>query len=156
MRSRGHRAAWAAYPGSTVKSSSHAPSATSLPRAPRDDVDARSIRYLVTMGIRVACFVLMVVITPYGWYTWVFGAAAIFLPYIAVVFANVGEEGRRNRREDPEGALPAAPSTPAASVAPEPRIIRIEETRPGSSDNRPGSSDDRPGAEADGTRDGAA
>lgn len=120
-----------------MKSSSHAPSATSLPRAPRDDVDARSVRYLVTMGIRIACFVLMVVITPYGWYTWVFGAAAIFLPYIAVVSANVGHEGRRNRREDPEAALPAAPSV---SAAPEPRVIRIDETRHG----------------ADGTRDGAA
>ena len=40
------------------------------------------------MGIRIACFILMVVITPYGWYTWVFGAAAIVLPYIAVVMAN--------------------------------------------------------------------
>jgi hypothetical protein len=114
-----------------VKSSSHAPSATSLPRAPRDDVDARSIRYLVTMGIRVVCFVLMVVITPYGWYTWVFGAAAIFLPYIAVVSANVGQEGRRNRREDPEAALPAAPSAPPT---PESRVIRIEETHPGTRD----------------------
>jgi hypothetical protein len=116
-----------------VKSSSHAPSATSLPRAPRDDADARSMRYLVTMGIRIACFILMVVITPYGWYTWVFGAAAIFLPYIAVVTANVGQEGRRNRREDPEQALPAAPSTPAAPTSPEVRVIRIEESRPGSS-----------------------
>ncbi len=121
-----------------MKSSSHAPSATSLPRAPRDDVDARSIRYLVTMGIRVACFVLMVVITPYGWYTWVFGAAAIFLPYIAVVSANVGQEGRRNRREDPEAALPAAPSAPSASAAPEVRVIRIDETRPGTDGPRDG------------------
>jgi hypothetical protein len=85
------------------------------------------------MGIRIACFILMVVITPYGWYTWVFGAAAIFLPYIAVVTANVGQEGRRNRREDPEQALPAAPSTPAAPTSPEVRVIRIEESRPGSS-----------------------
>ena len=123
-----------------MKSSSHAPSATSLPRAPRDDVDARSIRYLVTMGIRVACFILMVVITPYGWYTWVFGAAAIFLPYIAVVSANVGQEGRRNRREDPEAALPAAPSAPSSPAASEVHVIRIDEKRPG----------------ADGARDGAA
>jgi hypothetical protein len=86
------------------------------------------MRYLVTMGIRIACFILMVVITPYGWYTWVFGAAAIFLPYIAVVTANVGQEGRRNRREDPEPALPAAPST--AATSPEVRVIRIEESRP--------------------------
>ena len=121
-----------------MKSSSHAPSATSLPRAPRDDVDARSVRYLVTMGIRVACFILMVVITPYGWYTWVFGDAAIFLPYIAVVSANVGQEGRRNRREDPEAALPAAPSAPSPAAAPEVRVIRIDETRPGTDSPRDG------------------
>lgn len=108
-----------------MKSSSHAPSATSLPRAPRDDVGARSTRYLIMMGVRIACFVLMVVITPYGWYTWVFGAAAILLPYIAVVGANVGQEARRNRREDPEPALPAAP--PATQAAP--RVIRVDEIR---------------------------
>lgn len=109
-----------------MKSSSHAPSATSLPRAPRDEVSARSTRYLVMMGVRIACFILMVVITPYGWYTWVLGAAAIFLPYIAVVSANVGQEARRNRREDPEPALPAAaPTAPPAA----PRVIRIEEAR---------------------------
>lgn len=78
------------------------------------------------MGVRVACFILMVVITPYGWYTWVLGAAAIFLPYIAVVLANVGEEARRNRREDPERALPAAP-TAARPGAADATVIRIDE-----------------------------
>ncbi|MHC2998043.1 hypothetical protein OB08_02040 [Microbacterium sp. HJ5] len=81
------------------------------------------------MAARVACFILMVVITPYGWYTWVFGAAAIFLPYIAVVFANVGQEARRNRREDPERALPAAPSAPSATAHRSPDVIRIDEAR---------------------------
>ena len=90
------------------------------------------------MGIRIACFILMVVITPYGWYTWVFGAAAIFLPYIAVVSANVGQEGRRNRREDPEAALPAAPSAPSAAAAPEVRVIRIDEARPSTDGPRDG------------------
>lgn len=80
------------------------------------------------MGVRVACFILMVVITPYGWYTWVLGAAAIFLPYIAVVLANVGEEARRNRREDPERSLPPAPTAPAPGPATERDVIRIEET----------------------------
>ncbi|MBW9108752.1 DUF3099 domain-containing protein [Microbacterium trichothecenolyticum] len=122
-----------------MKSSSHAPSATSLPRSPRDDVDARSTRYLVTMGIRVVCFILMVVITPYGWYTWLFGAAAIFLPYIAVVSANVGQEARRNRREDPEPALPAAPSTPRPNDT---QVIRIQETRSLTGDEKPRRVDD--------------
>ncbi|MEI3847443.1 MULTISPECIES: DUF3099 domain-containing protein [unclassified Microbacterium] len=116
-----------------MKSSGNAPSATSLPRAPRDEVGARSARYLVMMGIRVACFILMVVITPYGWYTWVFAAGAIFLPYIAVVSANVGQESRRNRREDPEPALPAPSSAPPAEPSP-PRVIRIEESRPAADD----------------------
>lgn len=78
------------------------------------------------MGVRVACFILMVVITPYGWYTWVFGAAAILLPYIAVVLANVGQEARRNRREDPERALPATPAAAAHARAGD--VIRIDET----------------------------
>ncbi|KRB37954.1 DUF3099 domain-containing protein [Microbacterium sp. Root180] len=111
-----------------MKSSSRAQSATSLPRAPRDDVDARSTRYLVLMGVRIVCFVLMVLITPYGWYTWILGAAAIFLPYIAVVLANVGEEARRNRREDPERSLPAG-SAPLPSRPSDGDVIRIEETR---------------------------
>lgn len=117
----------AAYPGITVKSSHRAQSATSLPRAPRDDVSARSTRYLVTMGIRVVCFILMVVITPYGWYTWLFGAAAIFLPYVAVVSANVGQEARRNRREDPEPSLPMAAAQPPARPT---TVIRIDEQKP--------------------------
>ena len=123
-----------------MKNSSHAPSATSLPRAPRDDVGARSTRYLVMMGVRIACFILMVVITPYGWYTWIFGAAAIFLPYIAVVSANVGQEARSNRREDPEPSLPAAPThagNSSADTASETRVIRIEESHGPATPSRP-------------------
>lgn len=110
-----------------MKSSAHAQSATSLPRAPRDDVSARSVRYLITMGIRIACFVLMVVITPYGWYTWVLGAAAILLPYVAVVFANVGSDGPAPTVQNPERALPA---TPAPSADEGTRVIRLDEALP--------------------------
>ena len=53
------------------------------------------------MGIRIACFILMVVITPYGWYTWVFGVAAIVLPYVAVVTANVEPERAPDARREP-------------------------------------------------------
>ena len=79
------------------------------------------------MGIRIVCFILMVVITPYGWYTWVFGAAAIFLPYIAVVAANVSQNVRPSAPESPERALPVAPA--AAAGPPAPPTVRIEETR---------------------------
>ncbi|MDE0546832.1 DUF3099 domain-containing protein [Microbacterium sp. C7(2022)] len=104
-----------------MKSTKRTPSATSLPRAPRDDAGARSKRYLIMMSIRLVCFILMVVITPYGWQTWLFGAAAIFLPYVAVVSANNGEAMSAGPVENPERMLEArgpersdtAPEAPA-------------------------------------------
>ena len=81
------------------------------------------------MGIRIACFILMVVITPYGWYTWVFGAAAIVLPYIAVVLANVGSDVERTEVINPERALPATPSVRPAGATGDAPVLRIEETR---------------------------
>ena len=108
-----------------MKSPTGPQSATSLPPAPRDAVGARSTRYLLMMGVRVACFILMVVITPYGWYTWVLGAGAVFIPYIAVVLANVGADTRRPEPENPERALPAAPTVHDAPA--ETPVIRIAE-----------------------------
>jgi hypothetical protein len=112
-----------------VKSTPKTQSATSLPEAPRDDEHRRSSRYLTMMGIRIACFILMVLITPYGWYTWVFGIAACVLPYIAVVLANVGSDVERTEVVNPERALPAAPSVRPAAAAPGGPVLRIEETR---------------------------
>ncbi|MEV8268131.1 DUF3099 domain-containing protein [Microbacterium sp. NPDC076911] len=103
-------------------------SATSLPRAPRDDASARSRRYLIMMAIRMVCFLLMVLITPYGWQTWLFGIAAIVLPYIAVVNANNSED-LGNGAQNPERALPAAAATPKP-VPTDSTVIRIEEGKP--------------------------
>lgn len=110
-----------------MKSSHRPQSATSLPRAPRDEAAARSRKYLIMMAVRIVCFILMVVITPYGWYTWVFGLAAVFLPYIAVVTANVAQDVRSTGPETPAArALPSAPETPP--VVAQDRVIRIEES----------------------------
>lgn len=79
------------------------------------------------MGVRILCFVLMVFITPYGWYTWVLGAAAIFLPYIAVVNANVDSDVASPPMENPERMLPAAPSGVPRDETP--HVYRIEESR---------------------------
>lgn len=130
MPFRGARAPYAAYPGTIVKNSSGAQSATSLPQAPRDDAGARSTRYLITMGIRVACFILMVAITPYSWYTWIFAVGAVVLPYIAVVGANVGQDTKSTTREIPERALPAAATVAPPVREPAPTVIRLEEQRP--------------------------
>ncbi len=87
-------------------------------------------KYFVMMSVRVACFVLMVVVTPYGWYTWLFAAGAVILPYLAVVVANVSSGRGGAERISPERALPAAPpAQPASGEEPEaPHVIRIEET----------------------------
>jgi hypothetical protein len=80
------------------------------------------------MGIRIVCLVAMVAITPYGWYTWVLAAGAVFLPWIAVVIANVGEEGPGAAPENPERMLegPGPVATEAAEASP--AVIRIAET----------------------------
>ena len=45
------------------------------------------IRYMITMGIRMACF-LVAILIPLSWWTLIPLAGALFLPYIAVVAAN--------------------------------------------------------------------
>jgi hypothetical protein len=111
-----------------VKHSSDLPqSATSLPEAPRDDAGRRFAKYAITMAIRTVCLLAMVLITPYGWYTWILGAAAIFLPYFAVVIANVGEDVVRTRAISPERAIEAPAPAPPVTVE-HPSVIRISET----------------------------
>lgn len=92
-------------------------------------------KYFTMMVIRVICFVLMVAVTPYGWYTWLFGAGAMFLPYFAVVIANVAS-GSAERAIAPERAIeaatPARPDTPRppTTAAEAPRVIRLSESAP--------------------------
>ena len=112
-----------------MKHTRHAPAVTSLPQAPQDEAMARVRRYWITMGIRMACFALTVLVTPYGWYTWVFAIAAAVLPYIAVVFANAVSPTATTGAESPTQALtPPPPSTPPApEEAPDPSVITIRE-----------------------------
>lgn len=62
---------------------------TTAPRAHSQDLRGRTRRYLISMGIRTLCF-LLTVFTFGHWYSWVFLAGAVILPYIAVVLANAG------------------------------------------------------------------
>ncbi len=61
-------------------------SVTSAPVSNADDQGLRMRRYLVAMGTRTVCFVLAIVAS--GWVRWTLVAAAVALPYIAVVLAN--------------------------------------------------------------------
>ena len=75
---------------------------TSAARGHSDDVGARQRRYVISMSIRTACF-LLAVITMGHWFSWVFLGASFVLPYIAVVVANGGAS------PDPGGPEPMGP-----------------------------------------------
>ncbi|WP_423493970.1 DUF3099 domain-containing protein [Microbacterium esteraromaticum] len=90
----------------------HAPSVTSLPQSPQDEAKHRVRRYALTMGIRTICFLLIALVQPFGWWTWVFAAAAIFLPYIAVVYANAGSDSTPSNVESPTMQIEATSAMP--------------------------------------------
>lgn len=61
-------------------------SVTTAPESSDLESSARIKRYLITMGIRTACFIMLVVIDE--WWRWLFLVGAAVLPYVAVVLAN--------------------------------------------------------------------
>lgn len=108
---------------------SAAQSATSLPIAPADDAGVRVRNYLLTMGIRIACLMLMVFVTPYGWYSFVFAAGAVFLPYFAVIGANAASGRDVPVAERPEAAaIETAPDEEPEAGPAQPSVIRIAES----------------------------
>lgn len=68
-----------------------------------DNLRKREISYLIKMGIRTICLILAVAV-PVPWpYRLLFIAAAVFLPYIAVIGANErGEPAPPQTFESPE------------------------------------------------------
>ncbi|CAN5351351.1 hypothetical protein BH11ACT4_BH11ACT4_19020 [soil metagenome] len=67
-------------------------SITSLPESPDADRHRRMTRYFIAMGTRVACIILCFFVQ--GWWLLIPIVGALVLPYIAVVFANVGSGGK--------------------------------------------------------------
>ncbi|MEY9933523.1 hypothetical protein ABH926_008179 [Catenulispora sp. GP43] len=65
---------------------------TDAPKPLSQDIRSRESKYLMAMGIRIAAF-LLIVILPIAW-PWKIGLAvlALVLPYVAVVYANGGRE----------------------------------------------------------------
>ena len=103
------------------------PSVTSLEAAPGDDETARMKQYVITMTIRIVCLILAVAIQPWGWYTVVFAAGCIFLPWIAVMFANqIGRSGGATAIS-PDRAVEAPRATPDAPTAD--TVIQISESQ---------------------------
>jgi hypothetical protein len=98
---------------------------TGLPASLHDDQDERMRRYLVSMGIRTACFILAVVAIVWLHWTavgWVLVVAAVILPYIAVVMANASRSRRSTDLEPvpPDIPAPAQLSSPPPDEDPSP------------------------------------
>ena len=60
---------------------------TTAPSNRDEEIAARQRRYVFSMAIRTICFVAAIAVGP-GWLRWVPVAAAVLLPYVAVVMAN--------------------------------------------------------------------
>jgi hypothetical protein len=82
---------------------------TSLPPSPEQERRRRMIKYSITMGIRVICLALMLIVQ--GWWLIIFATGAIILPYFAVVIANVGTAPRKQKILRP-GTLHTINNTP--------------------------------------------
>jgi Protein of unknown function (DUF3099) len=87
------------------------------------DIRYRQRRYLIMMGIRMVCFVIAVIVwlNHGGWLAAIPAAAAIALPYFAVVFANGGREpaARRPGFQGYEPSLPERYAPPADGHGPD-------------------------------------
>ena len=79
---------------------------TTARRGITDDQAGRVRGYVISMTVRIVCFLLAVVTT--GWLRWTFVAGAVLIPYLAVVFAN----GGREPVQDPPDTLLGPGDTP--------------------------------------------
>ena len=88
-------------------------SITTLAESPDDDRRRRMTQYLIAMIIRVICIILCLFVQ--GWWLLLPILGAVFIPYVAVVLANVGGGGEVGRVERP-GALVHVPGGGAAGT----------------------------------------
>jgi Flp pilus assembly protein TadB len=65
---------------------------TTARRSPREEQRERERRYLITMAVRVVCFILAIVLFGIGlpWVAAFAVAGSLILPWVAVVAANAG------------------------------------------------------------------
>ncbi|MFI5060392.1 MAG: DUF3099 domain-containing protein [Actinomycetales bacterium] len=94
-------------------------SITNLPLSPDEERRHRAIKYSVAMGIRVLC-IIVIPFCPGMW--WLIPAVgAVFLPYFAVVIANVSPDPRKVDVQRPGNILPVTtPTTPPSPQPPPP------------------------------------
>jgi hypothetical protein len=115
-----------------------------------EEMSGRIRRYTITMAFRTACFVAMIFVP--GIWRWLLFAGAVFLPYIAVLFANQAQQrGMSHRVEAP----PAPDDAPRITAGPEDLIQGDVDDRPDDTDRQQprgayGGSDGESDGESDG------
>lgn len=83
-----------------------AQSITTLPLSPTEERHSRMLKYSIAMGIRTLCVVSLLFVQ--GWWILVMVIAALVLPYVAVVVANVrSKPAARALSVPPYAALPS-------------------------------------------------
>jgi hypothetical protein len=96
---------------------------TEAHRSKSEDISHRERRYLITMAIRVVCFVVAVVLFTQGlgWLVAIPIVGAIAIPYFAVVFANASRDAASTKGfrayEPPLPALNRPPGSEPAGGA---------------------------------------
>jgi len=70
-------------------------SLTNLPPSPGEDRRARVVRYSIAMAVRTLCVIACIIARDSWVLVLIFGVGAVALPYVAVVFANVGATSPR-------------------------------------------------------------
>ncbi len=72
---------------------------TQAQRPLSEDIRYRQHRYLIMMAIRTACFAIAIVmfVNHLRWLVLIPAVGAIFIPYVAVIFANGGREPNNTR-----------------------------------------------------------
>lgn len=81
----------ATYSDGMASRDSHSVRITTAQSSAADDIAGRQRRYLISMAIRTACVIGAVAVGP-GLLRWLLVAGAVLLPYVAVVFANAGNQ----------------------------------------------------------------
>lgn len=86
---------------------------TTAPVSRADEIAGRQRRYVISMLIRTVCFIGAVAVGD-NVFRWILLAGAVFLPYVAVVFANTATPPRPS-------SLDEAWEAPAFGELPPPR-----------------------------------
>lgn len=74
---------------------------TTAPTSPAAERRRREVRYAIMMGIRMVCFLLIIVVP--GWWKLIALVGAVFLPGIAVITANaVDRRGESAIQPEPD------------------------------------------------------